>query len=302
MKSSAARLAGLWDSFWFRPGSALNLAAARVVFAAHALWVLFSRDLPALSDLPPEFWMDVPASWRWRYLIEPGRGALEYVLQMVTVVALSSALFGLLPRLACFVSGVLLYHLAPLETLFWTPNPYERGFTITVLALLTLSCSRCGDRLSPFQRGGASPGSSDHGWPLRLIQLFLCQVYLFAGYSKLFRVGFGWISAENLRAWLLVFSQQDQVAVFTRLGPWIAERPGLLFTIALGSMVFDLAFIAVLFSRRWRLVLVPLAVAFHAGILFAMNIAFLNVPQLLIFVDWERLGRRRGQPGGGEVP
>ena len=41
------RIAAAWDAFWFTPAPALNLAAARVVFALHAIWILGSRDLAA---------------------------------------------------------------------------------------------------------------------------------------------------------------------------------------------------------------------------------------------------------------
>jgi len=106
------------------------------------------------------------------------------------------------------------------------------------------------------------------------------------------RVGLEWASAENLRGWLLVFNQQDQIAVFTTLGRWIADRPVLCALVAVGALGLNLVFPLALFSRRARPWLVATAVAFHTGVLFAMNIAFLNLPQLLIFADWSALGRR----------
>ena len=54
-------------------------------------------------------------------------------------------------------------------------------------------------------------------------------------------------------------------------------------------VVLDFGFTLVLFSRSARAFLVPMAVLAHLGILLGMNIAFLNVPQLLVFVDWEAL-------------
>jgi hypothetical protein len=281
-----------WDGFWFAPESPRNLAAARVVFAAHALWILLSRDLAALSALPPELFSGVAASARWRFLLWPGHVGLESILQAATVLALLGAIFGFRPRACCLASGLLLYHLAPLETLMWTPSPYERGFTISVPALTTLGVSRCGDALALGGRGNPPVDSWEYGWPLRLVQLFLCQVYLFAGYSKLYRVGWSWISAENLRAWLLVFNQQDQIAVFRSLGPWLAERPFLCLAAAALALVLELGFILVLFWKRSRTWFVPLMVLAHLGILLSMNIAFLNVPQLLVFVDWEALRSR----------
>jgi hypothetical protein len=45
--------------------------------------------------------------------------------------------------------------------------------------------------------------------------------------------------------------------------------------------------VAVLFSKLARRVLVPLVALFHLAILLSMNLTFLNVPQLLVFADWD---------------
>src|SRR6476620_1074065 len=166
MNAIARWLGGLWQRAFFSPESALNLAAARVIFSVHALWVLLSRDLPAHSALPPEFWRNVPWSDFWRFLVFPGHPELEYAIQAVTIAALVCAMLGFLPRVACFVSAALLYHLAPLETLYWTANPFQRGFTISVLVLFTLSFSRCGDALRIGRAAPVTP-SPDYCWPLR---------------------------------------------------------------------------------------------------------------------------------------
>ncbi len=290
-----------WHRFWFSPAGPTNLAVARIVIAIHALWLLLSRDFAAISALPPEFWSGVRASSMWRYLLFPGHYALETGLTALAVACLLAVLVGVATRAACAASAVLLYHLAPLETIIWTPNPYERGLEVTVLALVVLAAAPCGDALSlSSSRNIPREHSGDYRWPLVLIQLFVAQIYLFAGYAKLYRVGWPWVSAENLRRWLLMFNQEDQVAMFTTVGPWLAEHPTLLLGAAVATIAFDLGFILVLFFRWARWVFLPTAVLFHAGIALSMNIAFLNLPQLLLFVDWERLptigARLRGAP------
>lgn len=288
-------LARQWQTFWFTPAPALNLAVARVVFATHALWILGSRDLPALADLPAPFWSTVTPTTSWRFLLWPGHATLEYWLQGLAIVALGAAVCGLWARSACGIAALLLYHLAPLETLYWTPHPFERGFTITVLALFTLACARCADTFALRPRARPAlhiPIAPEYRWPLQLLQLFLCQIYFFAGYGKLLRSGWEWATADNIRTWLLVFAQQDQVAVFHTLGPWLAEHPWLCFGIGVSALAFDVGFITVLVWPRLKPWLVAMAFLLHVGIVLAMNIAFLNVPQLLIFVDWHALVQR----------
>jgi len=268
-----------WERFWLADEPPLNLAVARVVFAGQALWILLSRDLGSLAALPPPFWEDVPAAARWRYLLLPQLSGLAPALQWLAVLLLAAFAAGWRPRWTGVAAALLLYHLAPLETLFWTPSPYERGLTIAVPALVALAVA-----------GRA-------GWGLRLAQLFLAQVYFFAGWSKLVRVGFGWIAADNLQRWLWLLNEQDQLAVFGSLGPWIARHPSLCLAIAVLTVAVELAFPLAVFLPRTRPLLVGAVAAMHAGVLLAMNIAFLNVPQLLVFVDWEGWRGRRAPPG-----
>ncbi len=282
-------LAQHWNRFWYGQGSPTNLAAARIVFGSTSLWVLVSRNFAGMSGLPSEFWSAVPASASWRYLDFGGHPALERGLEWAAGIALVCAIAGVLPRISCFIAGMLLYHLAPLETIIWTPNPYARGLTISVLALLTLAFSPCGDRwaLKFAHSRGQAAERGDYTWPLRLIQLFVAQIYFFSGFAKISHSGWRWASASNLRSWLLYFSEEDQVRVFHTLGRWLAERPLLCQVIGVGTLILELGFITVLFSKTARRLLVPLAAVFHLGILLSMNLAFLNVPQLLVFVDWD---------------
>lgn len=286
------RARGLWEAFWFAQESPRNLAAARILVAAHALWVLLSRDPAALSGLPAEFWTSVSDGARWRFLLFEGRPGLETLLQWAAVGALTAALLGLWTRVSCLAAGLLLYHLAPLETMIFTPSPWVKGFTISVPALLVLSFSRCADAWSLGRRRGEEAAPWEYNWPLRLVQLFLCQVYLFAGYAKLVKTGPGWISVESVQRYILQYLQNEQIATFTALGAWIADRPALCLLAAISAIAVDLGFIVVLFSRRARRWVLPLVAVWHLLILLSLNIAFLEVPLLLLFVDWEAVRRR----------
>jgi len=292
MSDLFAKVKGLWTRAFFTPEPALNLACVRVIIAAHALWVLLSRDLPAFSALPREFWGGVDRTDLWRFFIFPGHPELEYGLQAVAIVSLTCATLGVMPRLACFISALLLYHLAPLETIYWTANPFQRGFTVSILALFTLSFSRCGDALR-LGRSRPTVPSASYAWPLRLVQLHFAEVYFFSGTSKLYRVGIAWLDPENLRSWFLLFNQQDQIRrlnpIFTSVGPWIADHWLLCLFAGLFGVAANLLFLSVPFSRYARRVLVPDAFFFHIMVLLSLNIFWINTPQLLIYVNWHWL-------------
>ena len=293
MTSFSSRLARAWTQFWFSPAPPLNLAVARIVFAAHAFWMLLSRDLAGVSGVPVEFWRAAGPTLRWRYLLFPGHSGLEHALELLTLVALLAAMLGVFTRASCFLAGLLLYHLAPLETIIWTVSPYARGLTISVLGLLVLAFSRSGECLALLPSGRRPEGpDGDFQWPVKLLQVFLAQIYFFSFYSKLVVAGWGWAAPQNMRNFLLISVEPDQVAVFHRFGYWLADHAILCLLIGIGTLLLEGAFFLVLFSQRARQTLVPVAVAFHIGVLFSMNIFFPNVAQLLVFVNWN--GLRRG--------
>jgi len=284
----------VWERLWFPADTALNIAAARVIFALHAIWILLSRDLPAASAFPAEFWAMTPMSWKWRYLVFPGHAGIERAIQAVTIAVLIFVVLGVRPRLSAFVGALLLYHLAPLESLFWTNSPFERGLTTDLLALLTLSAAPCGDALTFSPRRGAHE-PADYGWALRLSQFHLATIYLLAGTSKFRRSGIDWINPTNTRRWLLVANQEDHARVFKSIGPWIADHPALCWAMAFGAVAVDLGFVLAVFWKRSRIVVVPMAFAGHMAILFALNIFFINIPQLLVFINWSWLKQRFGR-------
>ena len=113
----ASNGASAWARFWYGPEPALNLAAARVLLAAAGLWVVLSRhDLPGILAYPPELWAGVSPERRLRFLMVLDVGA-ERALYALLHAALVCALLGVWPRVACFASGLLLYHFAPFETI-----------------------------------------------------------------------------------------------------------------------------------------------------------------------------------------
>jgi hypothetical protein len=276
-----------WDAFWHAETAERNLAVARAVLAASALWVALSRvDLPSVLAYPPEMWSGVGAVRQARFLLGAPL-AVERVLYGALHLALAAALFGVAPRVACFAGGLLLYHFAPMETLMTRANPYLRGFTLPALGLLLLAFAPSAGRFRDPE--GRQPAPA---WPLRLTQVLVCQMYFFAGYAKLLTSGLAWPTAANVRGYLLLLNQGLAVDPASTLGYALAEHPLACALLGGGGLAFELAFPLVLVSRGARRVLLPLAVLFHLGNALLFRIYFQNVFLLLLFVDWAALRRR----------
>ena len=279
-----------WDRFWFEPEPALHLAVARMLASATALWILLSRDRAGVSGLGPEFWAGIATSTRWRFLLFPGHESLERLLTTLAALLLVCAFVGIWPRVSAFAAALLLYHLAPLESLIWSASPTSRGLTLPTLTLLVCGIAPSGDALAR----GAVPTTPSwrYAWPLRLVQVWLVSVYFLSGLSKLRTTGLSWGSAENLSHWLRQLTQNELIGVHTVLGEWIAARPPLAGALGVTTLAFELGSVAALASRRVRPWFAFVAIAFHAGIYVTINITFNSWPLLLVFVDWKALTAR----------
>jgi len=276
---SRARLADDWNTFWYRPGSPTGLVAMRTIVVLNALWILLSRpDLPTILEWPREFWSGVDRLTALRHLLVGLPMGVEWSLFVLLHVALGAALFGVLARPACLTAGLLLYHFAPLETILWSRlGPYFQGLTLPTLALLVLA-------IAPRPRLG-SGWSPEYRWPLALVQVLFAFNYVSAAFSKLHTAGWGWISAENIQGMVrssMAWSVTHPVATDLILGSDLVA-----WTIAAVTMVVELLFFLVPFSRPLARVFVPLAAAGHLGITLALGIVFLSLPVLALYVDWD---------------
>jgi hypothetical protein len=286
-----ARFAERWERFWYRPASPLGPAAARSLVAANALWIVLSRaDLPEVVAWPPEFWTSVTWAYRVRYLMS-GHLGLERVLFAVLVLALLAALFGRWHRGSCLLSALLLYRLAPLDNVISSRiGPYFNGLTLPVVALAILA-------FAPAPRLSAPP-SPEYRWPLALVQMHLCFNYVFPGLSKLLVSGLAWMTADNMRGTILVFNAFEPPPRLLAIA--FVRHPLACQALAIATVVVEVLFFLVLFSRRARRVLVPLAAATHVGIVLVLGVMFLNLPLLALFLDWDSLDRRwRARPRSG---
>jgi hypothetical protein len=277
------RLRRPWDRFWFQPLPPISLIAARTIVAANALWILLSlRDLPDIVAWPPEFWASVDGFTKLRFFVGGLPTAAEYGLYALLHLALLAALFGFRPRLACLLSGLLLYHFAPLQEIFiGRIGPFFGGMTLPTLALLLLAVAP-----TPKSGAGASP---EFGWPLRMMQVLLTFNYFFAGYSKLFYSGLSWMTADNI---------QETVYRIATWGPtppplaaFAAAHRALCWAIAIATIPLELLFPLVLFSRTAARVLVPATLIGHLLVVPVFGLFFYNMPLLLLFADWDAAAR-----------
>ena len=92
----------------------------------------------------------------------------------------------------------------------------------------------------------------------RLIQLHLCAIYLWSGFSKL--KGSTWWTGEAM--WNVIANQEYQTVDLT----WMAWTPWLPFLIAHVTVAWEVFFIVLVWNRRLRPLVLAMGIAMHIGI------------------------------------
>lgn len=277
------RLSEGWNRFWFRDASPLGLIAARMLLASNALWILLSRPgLPGLRGWPGPFWKPIDPGLLHRFLIFDIPVRAEITLYWVLCAALLSCIAGVFPRLSCFVSALLLYHFAPFEDILASAGgPFFHGLTVPVTGLFILSISER-PRLS-------LSGSPEWRWPLKAIQLLFAFTYLFSGLSKLRHPGLVWVTGGNFEGLVLGMVFPDVRPIWA---DWFVGNELLAWGGALAGIAMDLFLISVVFSKRAARILVPLVAIVHLMVIPVLGVVFLNLPLLLLFVNWDWVQER----------
>lgn len=245
----------------------------------------------------------------WRLgLSPPGVATIDFLATLWMASLVTSAV-GLATRLStwiAFLSGTIL---------FWLPHNFGKthhGDAALFFLLMILAVSRSGRSWSVdawlARRRGRSPLDAstldeESGWPLRLIQVLFIWVFFAAGLSKAGHAGLDWALSNHLST-LLVRHHYTHTPLVD-WGFWIAQQKELCQVLGLFTLLLELACPLALFSRRARLMVIPLLAALQAGNALLLGVRFNTfVPLYLAWIPWTAvLARaRRLWSSGATVP
>ncbi len=276
----------------------LNLAVFRIVF----FWMMFN-----MIDLETQVWYSqIP-----RILIDAPRG-LDTLLPLLpinpTLVIITSVVF----TAACFTSMIGLFtRISTVTTLvagmyaLSIPQFYGKVNHMHHLLwfLAILAASRCGDALSvdamvaAWRRADKGqtepPGPARvYALPLRITWLLIGIIYFFPGWRKAWDGGVDWALSDNLK--------YHMYAKWFDLNSWtpafrIDQYPLLYQLSAVGTIVFELGFIVLLFFPLLRPALALGGLLFHTMIYEIMRISFRSLQMCyVVFFDWFGILQRIG--------
>ncbi len=289
-------------AFFAAKSHPVNLAIFRIAF----FWRFYEKVDPDLTEVYSSFpdELRVPIA---------GLGPLNTLLPLSTELATVScfllqvacvfAAVGFFSRASALVATVVGFYVLGVPQLFGKVNHVH--YYVWFAAIL--AASRSGDALSVdailsrWRHPERFPlrESTIYGLPIRVVWLLIGIIYFFPGFWKLWSGGLEWAFSENLK-WMLWRKWIDGLG-------WpppfrIDNYPLLYQGAAAAVIVFELAFVFLLFFPRLRLIAVAGGLVFHHMTRVLMAIYFKTLVYCyVVFIDWygiyswlrRRLSRRQ---------
>ena len=286
------------------PGS---LGAIRMWTCAILLLTTSLEDFPSIALLPVEM-SHHGGTMRFLYSLPIGFAAFVTseislrAFQWLTELVLFLGVIGWHTRVVIPLGA--LCHFLLLGTLvdysfFWHQN------LVLLYVMVVLSFTPCGDgwsvdRLWKIYRERVSPdterASPVYGWSRYACWLVIALPYVEAGLSKLRDGGLLWWNAANMRANFYgdTLNPREFNWAFSLS---LAPAPDIVFTLlGIFTVVAELSFGMVLFSRVARRILPVLAMMMHIGILVLQRILFLDLILIqFVFFDFNKIRKAIGQ-------
>ncbi|MCA9107580.1 MAG: HTTM domain-containing protein [Planctomycetales bacterium] len=266
-----------WEEFWFKPSDPATLSLIRVLAGAmlvytHLVWTIgLDRFLSADSMLSVDFVRHYHGtSWAWSYLYYVPAGVPLWIVHGLGLLVLIAFWVGFKTR----VTGIL----AALITIAYVNRvpaalfglDQINSFLAMYLAVGPSGAYYSVDRWLERRRTGigkrgplpvsATPGATVS---IRLIQLHMCLVYLFAGVGKL--QGESWWNGEAF--WGAVANREYQTLDLT----WLASYPFIIAALTHITVFWEVSYSALVWFRLTRPFIVVVSIPLHLGIAFGMG-------------------------------
>jgi hypothetical protein len=303
-----------WDRFWFTPSDVAPVAAIRICTGLLLFYVYAAAAPDVAAWLGPEAWVDAatvarlragaqagtgtPDRWWghsiWFYATSPWMLAVTYLAFLVSIACFTVGLYTRAATVAVALGHLSFVHRAYLG---WSGMD-------TVLAMLVLYlCVAPSGAAFSLDRRLRGQRLAQHAWAatlaVRLIQVHMCVIYLFAGLGKL--QGSRWW--DGTAVWATLAFHEFAPVDITWLGYvgdafcLLLSNVGVLLTLAL-----EIGFVFLIWNPATRSAMLTLAVVMHAGIGLLMGMGAFGAAMLtgcLAFVDASRVRAVAGNAADG---
>lgn len=295
---------GSWDRFWFTAVDPATLSLIRVCAGAmllytHLVWTINLEDF-----FGPDGWL-MPSAvhafhrgmYTWSYFWWLDTPAKLWAAHIAALVVFTMLTVGLFSRIVAPLAAII-----TLSYIQRVPGSLFGLDQINAMLAMYLCIGPCGarysvDRLRANGRAGGRVSvepSVAANIAVRLIQLHMCIIYLFAGTSKL--MGPVWWDGSAM--WFALGNYEYQSLDMT----WLAHWPRTISVLTQVSVAWETFYCVLIWNRLTRPVMLMLAVPLHLGIAVFLGMSTFGLVMLignLAFIS-PRLVRRvieRGRAG-----
>jgi uncharacterized membrane protein YphA (DoxX/SURF4 family) len=271
---SAQSVADGWNTFWYTPVDPTLLGLIRILVGlmlvyTHAVWGMalndffgpdawINRDVVDIvlsndGTYPDHFaysvWWLIPPRWIWP----------AYVVMMTILVFFTIGLWTRVTAILALVVVISFANRVP-EALFGLD---KLNLVLTLYLAIgpsgsALSLDRWLARRRRLGTPPAPPPSVGANFALRLIQVHMCIIYLYAGLSKL--QGGTWWTGQAM--WLAFGNLEYQSADMT----WLAWHPHVVEFLTHFTIVWEISFAVFIWIPVFRPLVLALSVVGHLGI------------------------------------
>jgi hypothetical protein len=300
----------LWNQFWFRPADPATLCLVRICAGAMLVYthLVWSLDLQAFfgdKSWLPRATLDALQvdSFSWTYLWWFGNSPVAlWSVHLLALVVFALFTIGLFTRVTSILSAV-----ATLAYIHRVPGALFGLDQINAMLAIYLAVGPSGAAYSVdhwLKRRAGNPAESPPLWTanlaIRLIQIHLCIIYLFAGTAKL--TGPAWWDGTAM--WMALGNMEYQSLDMT----WLADWPRLINLMTHVTVYWEIFYCALIWPRVTRPVMLLLAIPLHMGIAICLGMVTFGLVMLianLAFVPSEFVRavippRRQGRAGDDE--
>lgn len=260
-----------WNEFWFRPSDPATLGLIRILggamlFYTHFVWALdleaFFGEHPWLTRQAVSFREAGGYAWSYLWLIESS--TMLWIAHIFAMLVFACLTLGLFTR----ASSILAFLIAVAYANRLTGAMFGLDQVNIMLAFYLMigpsGAAYSLDRLIARRRGADLTVIPSVGTTVatRMLQLHMCIIYLFAGMAK---NGIFW--EEGTAIWYSVANLEYQSLDLT----WMSNHQYLVNFMTLATVWWERCYIALVWPRFTRPVVILIAVALHLGIAVGMG-------------------------------
>jgi len=286
-------------SFFTEKTHPVNLAVFRIVLFLTVINTADVSDVIWFSEFPKEL-LFAPTGLEWLFNYIPLNETWARVSSLLFLFFCFTGMIGLFTRTSALLAVIFGFYVLGIPQFFGKVRHYHH----LIWFLAILAASRCGDAFSIdailAARKRADQGITDppgpsqaYALPLRFVWLLMGVIYFFPGFWKFVWAGPDWAFSDNLkfRLYKTWFEFGDWTPFFR-----IDQYPFLYKLAALGTIVFELTFIFIIFFPRIRLLAVVGGLLLHNLTNVFMRIPFWWLQSCYVsFFDWNAIFHRIGR-------